>query len=92
MSKSTSQKEYSDSLSVSAKASYSGLFSLSGGFGMSKSQSEKAQKLQQQVETSTISVGALPPANGDTMTWASTVKDTPVPVKYHLASIEDIFT
>ena len=92
MSKSNFQKESSNSISVSAQASYSGLLSLSGGFGMSKSQSEKAQNFQQQVETSTISVGAPPPANGDTMTWASTVKDTPVPVKYKLASIEELFT
>ena len=31
-------------------------------------------------------------SNGDAMTWASTVKDTPVPVTYKLESIEELFT
>ena len=92
MSKRSFKKESSDSLSVSAKASYSGLFSMSGGFGMTQEQRSAAQSFQKQVETSIISIGAPPPANGDTLTWASQVKDTPVPVKYTLVSIEDLFS
>ena len=86
------QKESSEDLSISAQASYSGTFSLSGGFGMSDSNQKKAMSFQSKVETKTISIGAPPPANGDTLTWASTVKETPIPVKYVLGSIEDLFT
>ena len=92
MSQKEFQNESSDSVSVSAKASYSGLFSLSGGFGMSSSNEQKAMNFQSKVETKTITIGAPPPANGDTLTWASTVKETPIPVKYVLESIEELFT
>ena len=92
MSKSEFQKESSDKVSVSAKASYSGTFSLSGGFKMSSSQQKAATNFQEKVETRTISIGAPPPENGDTMKWASTVKETPIPVKYKLQSIENLFT
>ena len=94
LSKSEFKKESEDStsMSISAKASIAGIFSLGGGFGMSEEQRSAAMKFQQQTETSTISVGAPPPANGDTLTWASTVKDTPVPVQYSLVSIEELFS
>ena len=93
LSKSAFKKESEDStsMSISAKASFASVFSLGGGFGMSNEQRSAAMKFQQQTETSTISVGAPPPANGDTLTWASTVKDTPVPVQYSLVSIEELF-
>eukprot|EP00794_Sanderia_malayensis_P019571 gene19571-21502_t len=92
MSKTQLKTASSSSLSISAQASYSGLFSLSGGFSMSKSQQQAAESFQSKVETSTISIGAPPPANGDTMTWASTVKDSPVPTRYKLSPIDDLFT
>lgn len=65
---------------------------MSGGFGMSSSNEQKAMNFQSKVETKTITIGAPPPANGDTLTWASTVKETPIPVKYVLESIEELFT
>ena len=82
----------SSSMSVEVQASYSGLFSLGGGFGMASSQKEAAKSFQEKSETRTISVGAPPPYNGDAMTWASTVKDTPVPVKTSLKPMSTIFS
>ncbi|XP_053397893.1 uncharacterized protein LOC128556506 [Mercenaria mercenaria] len=79
-------------VNVAAEASYSGLFSVGGGFQMDSSQREAAAEFSKSVETKTITVGAAPPANGDAMTWASTVKDSPVPSKYKLSSIEELFT
>eukprot|EP00112_Aurelia_sp_Birch-Aquarium-sp1_P001540 Seg1166.7 transcript_id=Seg1166.7/GoldUCD/mRNA.D3Y31 product="hypothetical protein" protein_id=Seg1166.7/GoldUCD/D3Y31 len=92
MSKTELQKSSSSSFSLSVQASYSGMFSFGGGMGMSSAQQQAAQSFQSKVETSTISVGAPPPANGDTMTWASTVKETPVPTRYKLSPIEELFT
>ena len=85
------EKMKSSELSVEAKASYSGLFSVGGGFGVSKKQQEAASEFQENSVTTTISIGAPPPYNGDAMTWASTVKDTPVPVDYQLKPIHELF-
>ena len=85
------EKMKSSELSVEAKASYSGLFSVGGGFGLSKKQQEAASEFQENSVTTTISIGAPPPYNGDAMTWASTVKDTPVPVDYQLKPIHELF-
>ena len=82
----------SSEFSIGVQASYSGAFSVGGGFNMDSSQRQAAMDFQKSVETTTITVGAPPPANGDAMTWASTVKDSPVPVKYKLKSIEHLFT
>ena len=92
MSKTELQKSSSSSFSLSVQASYSGMFSFGGGMGMSSAQQQAAQSFQSKVETSTISVGAPPPANGDTMTWASTVKESPVPTRYKLSPIEELFS
>ena len=92
MSSSSYKTLSSSEFSVSVQASYSGLFSVGGGFGLDSSQSQAASRFSKNVETTTIAVGAPPPSNGDAMTWASTVKDTPVPVYYSMASIEELFT
>lgn len=81
----------SEELSVEAKASYSGLFSVSGGFGLSSSQQAAASEFKENSVSSTISIGAPPPYNGDALTWASTVKETPVPVEYNLKPLYDLF-
>ena len=91
MSESAFKTASSKSVSVSVQASYSGWFSVSGGFGMSSEQRQAAESFSQSVETTTISIGAPPPANGDAMTWASTVKDSPIPMEYKLVSIEKLF-
>ncbi|XP_053386287.1 uncharacterized protein LOC128550715 [Mercenaria mercenaria] len=79
-------------VNVAVEASYSGLFSVGGGFSLDSSQRESASSFSKSVETKTITVGAAPPANGDAMTWASEVKDSPVPTAYKLSSIESLFT
>ena len=81
----------SSELSVEVQASYSGLFSVGGGFGLSSSQQQAASNFSEKSETSTISIGAPPPYTGDAMTWASTVKDTPVPVQFNLIPIYELF-
>nr|KAG5691857.1 hypothetical protein BaRGS_033461 [Batillaria attramentaria] len=92
MTTSAYKKETSEGVDVAVAASYSGLFSVGGGFNMDSSQREAASSFQKKVTTRTITIGAAPPANGDAMTWASTVKESPVPVSYDLRSIEDLFS
>ena len=77
---------------VSAQASYSGAFSAGGGFNLDSEQRQAAMNFQQSVKTSTITVGATPPASGDEMEWASNVKLNPMPIRYKLKSIDKLFT
>ena len=79
-------------ISVEAQASYSGLFSVGGGLSMDSEQRSAASNFQKSVETSTVTVGAAPPSNGDALTWASSVQDNPIPIKYSLSAIHDLFT
>lgn len=76
---------------IAAMASYSGLFSIGGGFSMDSSQREAASTFSKLVTTQTYTVGAAPPSDGDAMTWASQVKTSPVPITYKLKSIEHLF-
>ena len=92
MSSQSYKKEKESGVNVAVSASYSGFVSVGGGFSLDSSQKESASNFQKKVETRTITIGAAPPANGDAMTWASTVKESPVPVTYDLASIEELFT
>ncbi|CAG2258163.1 unnamed protein product [Mytilus edulis] len=62
------------------------------GFNIAKEEREKVEKISKDIETKTITVGAPPPANGDATTWASNVKESPVPMKYELESIDNLFT
>ncbi|XP_068739532.1 uncharacterized protein [Montipora capricornis] len=91
-----SQTKYKElrekAVSVEAQASYSGLFSVGGGFSLDSEQRSAASTFQKSVETSTVTVGAAPPSNGDAMTWASSVKENPVPTKYSLSPVYDLFT
>ena len=77
---------------MTARASYSGLFSAGGGFSLDSEQQAAASEFNKKVETSTVTVGSAPPSNGDAMTWASVVKESPVPIKYKLRPIADLFT
>ena len=80
------------SMSVEAQASYSGVFSVGGSFSLDQEQRTFATNFQKSVETKTITVGAAPPSNGDAMTWASSVQENPVPTKYTLSPVYDLFT
>ena len=82
----------SKDISVSAQASYSGLVSVSGGFSLDKSERQAASEFNKEVETTTVSVGAAPPSNGDASYWASTVKENPVPTSYKIEPISNLFT
>ena len=79
-------------INIESSASYSGRISLTGGFALDKSEQESASNFKKLVTTKTITKGAPPPADGDVMTWASTIKDNPVPVKYTLTPIANMFT
>ena len=91
-----SQKTYESlsksKISVQAQASYSGLFSIGGGFSFDKEQSEAASNFSKSVETITYTVGSTPPSNGDAMTWAASVDQNPVPMLYSLSPIDVLFT
>lgn len=82
----------SENINVKVQASYSGLFSLGGGFGMDSDQRNVAVSFSKKVETSTVTVGAAPPSTGDAMEWASTVKTSPLPIEYKLTDINELFT
>ncbi|XP_060608246.1 uncharacterized protein LOC132760315 [Ruditapes philippinarum] len=77
--------------SASARASFTGKVSIGAGFSLETSQRQAAQEFSERVETHTKTVGAAPPSNGDALTWASEVKDNPVPSKLTLKNIEDLF-
>ena len=79
-------------ISVENQASYSGLLSIGGGFSLDKEQREAASNFAKNVTTTTFTVGSTPPANGDAMTWASSVQQNPVPMLYSLSAIDNLFT
>ena len=79
-------------ISVEVQASYSGLFSIGGGFSLDKEQSDAASNFSKNVSTTTFTVGSTPPANGDAMTWAASVQQNPVPMAYSLSEISNLFT
>lgn len=59
---------------------------------MDDEQRNASTKFMKEVQTTTITVGSAPPSNGDAMTWAASVQSNPVPTKYALMGIENLFT
>lgn len=59
---------------------------------MNSDQRNAASNFLKNVQTTTITVGSSPPSNGDAMTWAASVQSNPVPTKYTLTGIENLFT
>lgn len=92
MNTKTFESQQEKGINVGIQASYSGLFSIGGGFNMDSSHKIAASEFSKSVTTKTISVGAPPPPNGDALTWASTVKEYPVPMEYKLESIDKLFS
>lgn len=86
------QRQESSGVDVAVSASYSGIFSVGGGFSLDSSQQSAVSNFMSSVTSETKSIGAAPPANGDSLTWASTVKNNPIPSTYKLSSIENLFT
>ena len=81
-----------EKIGVAVQASYSGMVSVGGGLSLDSEQQEAASKFSKSVETSTVTVGSAPPSNGDALTWASVSKENPVPIRYSLKPIADLFT
>lgn len=92
ISQATYESLNKSSIKVEAQASYSGLFSIGGGFSLDNDQSEAASNFAKNVETTTYTVGSTPPSNGDAMTWAASVDQNPLPMQYALATIDILFT
>ena len=59
------QFSFHDYQFIISQASYSGLFSAGASFSLDKEQQEAASNFSKMVETSTITVGAAPPSNGN---------------------------
>ena len=59
---------------------------------MDKEQRSAASNFQKSVQTSTITVGADPPSNGNALSWASSVQENPVSISYSLSAIHNLFT
>ena len=93
MKKNEFRKESEKGINVAVSASFSG-FGISGGGGYSMSQDQKQQQqsFREKVTTKQITVGAPPPISGGATAWASEVKNSPVPVRYKLESIDNLFT
>ena len=92
MSSTTFSERSNEKFSVEVQAGYSGAFSVGGGFSLDSEQQRAASNFAKSVETTTVTVGSAPPSNGDAMTWASVSKENPVPIKYSLRPIADLFT
>ncbi|CAC5423373.1 unnamed protein product [Mytilus coruscus] len=92
MDSKTFQKKEEAGHNVGVDASYSGEYKIGGGFNMDSTHKQDASNFAKDVTTKTFTVGAPPPANGDAMTWVSTVKQSPVPMSYKLSPISELFT
>ncbi|KAJ7315271.1 hypothetical protein OS493_038797 [Desmophyllum pertusum] len=57
-----------------------------------RKQRDAASTFMKNVQTTTITVGSAPPSNVDAMTWAASVQSNPVPTRYSLMGIENLFT
>ena len=79
------------SFNIGLQASYSGAFSIGGGFNLDSEQRQAAMDFSKSVTTTTQTVGATPPASGDNMEWASEVKLNPMPIRLKLQSIDTLF-
>lgn len=80
-----------ESFKVDVGASFAGKITIGAGYSLETSQREMAQKFSEKVKSRTITVGASPPSNGEALTWASEVKNNPVPSRLNLIPIEDLF-
>ena len=92
MSSKTFSEKNDEKFSVEVQAGYSGAFSVGGGFSLDSEQQTAASNFAKSVETTTVTVGSAPASNGDALTWASVSKENPVPIKYSLRPIADLFT
>ena len=80
-----------ESLSVEAQASYSGFFDAGLSVGVDKSKSEASSKFREKASKKEFALGAKPPSDGEISTWTSSILKNPYPIKYVLASIDELF-
>lgn len=82
----------SSGVKVTIEATYSALKKVHAK-SVTDSQKEETQAFEKEVkETVQISVGSLPPKDGDQLSWAQQTYTSPMPIKYSLDSISNLFT
>lgn len=92
MSSSTYSNMVRQGVDVEFAASYTGpIASASASFDMSTENQKKIDTFKRSVHRESFSLGSVPPDNGDAEKWASTVKDHPRPVEFHLRPIWELF-
>ena len=75
---------------ISAEAGYKDIFKAGASFGMGSANTNSGSSSSS--STRIFSVGANPPADGNTLTWASNAIAEPMPIKYSLRTLLSIFT
>ena len=92
MSASNYDNMISNGVDVEFSAGYSGpIVSASASFGMSKEDQRKIEIFKKNVHRETFSMGSLPPEDGDSGNWASTVTENPLPIELHMKPIWELF-
>jgi len=89
----TSVKEYSSGSNYSASLSVSGSYgaaSLSAKVAGSTENSKSGASSQKNVKA--FSIGVPPPADGNPLSWAEKTLSEPMPIKYSVRAITEIFT
>ena len=90
-----SSSEYEElsqgSLSVEVQASYSGSFDAGIIAGVDKGKSMTSSKFREKASKKEFALGAKPPSDGEISTWTSSILKNPYPIKYELASIDELF-
>ena len=80
-------------LDITWQANFASTLDLSGETQLlNDEQRQAAANFQKRVETTTHTVGTTPPVSGDATTWASMVKQDPMPIRYKLRRIDSLFT
>jgi len=82
----------SQSINVSASASYSGAVYSGGASASVGTSSSNSQKFSSAVsETKIFSIGSVPPTDNSATTWANDAITEPMPIKYELRPLTDVF-
>lgn len=90
-SESKDTSSFYNTVSLSAAFSF-GLFSFGATSSQNSMEMERVYRFVSKFKTTTITIGVPVPEGGDVMKWMSAVKERPMPVRYRLLSIEDLFT
>ena len=92
MSASTYSNMVRQGVDVEFAASYSGpIASASASFGTSTENQKQIDTFKRSVHRESFPLGSVPPDDGDAEKWASTVKDNPRPIEFHLRPIWELF-